>query len=265
VCGGPVCDGPTAGAKESLAQAALSAFFGGLREGDLRMVRHRFLAALLRGPLWQCNREHGASGQSAAEGASVRKLLTRVMWRVVPHRWIVQLDGWCLALLDWAPALLTNVPSHWIRLAGYRALGAKIGEHTSIHRGCQFYQLCQLEIADNTVVNQQVVLDARSGLTIGRNVSISEQVIIYTLHHDLDDPGFATTGAPLTVEDHVFIGARAIILPGVHLGQGAAVAAGAVVTKDVPPYTVVGGIPAKTIRERSRDLRYNLDYRRTFY
>lgn len=193
------------------------------------------------------------------------KLLTRIMWRILPHRLVAWLDGWRLALLDWAPALVSNAPSHWFRLAGYRALGAKIGRHTSIHRGCQFYRISGLTIADNTVINQKVVLDGRSGLTIGRNVSISEQVMIYTLHHNLDDPDFVTTGAPVVIEDYVFIGARVIILPGVHLGEGAAVAAGAVVTQDVPSYTVVGGAPAKPIRQRSRDLHYNLDYRRSFY
>ena len=192
-------------------------------------------------------------------------LLSRIMWNIVPHRLIAWLDYWRLSLLDVVPELLSQVPSHGMRLCGYRALGARIGEHTSIHRGCQFYQIHKLSIADNTVVNQKVVLDARSGLTIGSNVSISEQAIIYSLQHDLDDQDFVVSGAPVVIEDYVFIGSRAIILPGVHIGTGAAVAAGAVVTKDVPPYTVVGGIPAKPIRQRSRDLRYNLDYRRSFY
>jgi acetyltransferase-like isoleucine patch superfamily enzyme len=115
------------------------------------------------------------------------------------------------------------------------------------------------------VINKGVILDGRRGLTIGDNVSISEQAILYTLQHDLDDPDFSVIGGPVTIEDYVFIGARSITLPGVHLGEGAAVAAGAVVTKDVAPYTVVGGIPARPIRERVRGLRYMLDYRRTFH
>lgn len=189
----------------------------------------------------------------------------RLKWRVIPHSWLVRADAWREACLDIAPALISSAPSHRLRLAGYRRLGAKIGAHTSIHRGCRFYATHQLAIGSHTVVNPQVILDARRGLRIGDNVSISEQVALYTLQHDLDAADFCLEGAPIVIEDYVFIGARAIILPGVRLGRGAAVAAGAVVTRDVPEYTIVAGVPAAPLRERARDLRYNLDYRRTFY
>lgn len=173
--------------------------------------------------------------------------------------------GWKEAWLDVAPALISALPAHGLRLAGFRYLGATIGPHTSIHRGCRFYCIQQLEIDAHTVVNSNVILDARCGLRIGSNVSISEQAALYTLQHDLDDPHFVTVGAPIEIEAYVFIGARAIILPGVRLGRGSAVAAGAVVTRDVAPFTVVAGVPAKPVRQRTDDLRYTLDYRRTFY
>jgi maltose O-acetyltransferase len=150
-------------------------------------------------------------------------------------------------------------------LAWYRRLGAQIGPHTSIHRGCQFYAIENLQIGKNCVVNQNVFLDARRGLVVGKDVPISEQAVIYTLQHDLDDPDFSTEGGPVLINDFAFIGARAIILPNTTIGTGAAVGAGAVVTRDVPPYTVVGGVPAHVLRERSRDLRYRLDYRRRFF
>ena len=202
---------------------------------------------------------------TASKRWSIRQLLTRIMWRVVPHRLITWFHALWMAWLDWLPVLISQVPSHDIRLAVYRLLGAKIGTQTSIHRGCQFYHMPGLKVGNNCVINQQVILDARCGLIIGQNVSISEQAILYTLHHDLDDPDFVVTGGPVIVDDYAFIGARAMIMPGVHLGEGSAIAAGAVVTKDVPPYTVVGGVPAKPIRQRSRNLRYQLNYRRTCY
>ena len=73
------------------------------------------------------------------------------------------------------------------------------------------------------------------------------------------DPGFRAIAQPVIIEDYVFIGPRAIILPGVTLGKGAVVAAGAVVTKDVEPFSIVGGVPAKVIGEREpKELHYRL-------
>jgi maltose O-acetyltransferase len=81
-------------------------------------------------------------------------------------------------------------------------------------------------------------------------VDIASQVMIFNSQHDINDPHFGAITAPVTIEDYVFIGPRAIILPGVTIGRGAVVAAGAVVTKNVAPGTVVGGIPAKPIATR---------------
>jgi len=200
------------------------------------------------------------------DAAMMKTFVIRVLWHIVPKRILV----WThihlyLSFKDWCSRPTANLPFHALRLAGLRLLGARIGKHTSIHKGCQFYQIEALEIAEHTVINMHVILDARRGLGIGQNVSISEYAAIYTLQHDLDDPDFAIEGGPVVIEDYVFIGARAIILPGVTIGKGAAVAAGAVVTKDVPAYAVVGGVPAKFIRERSHDLTYQLDYRRSLY
>lgn len=211
-------------------------------------------------------RQAGSQGRTGLRsGFLVKRMLAFILWHFVPHGLIRGVDGLVFACLDYAPSLVSQTPFHAFRLLVYRILGAHIGEHTSIHRGCEFYNITGLRIAGNSVINRNVVLDARRGLTIGRNVSISEFAIIYTLQHDLDDPMFEVTGSAVNIEDYAFIGARAIVLPGVHVGEGAAVAAGAVVTRDVPPYTVVGGVPARPIRQRSRDLRYTFDYRRSFY
>ena len=100
------------------------------------------------------------------------------------------------------------------------------------------------------------------GLRIGDNVNISEGVAIFTLEHDPNSLEFASRGAEVRIGNRVFIGARAIILPGVTVGEGAVVAAGAVVTKDVRPFAIVGGVPARSIGNRTRDLTYELDYRK---
>jgi maltose O-acetyltransferase len=88
--------------------------------------------------------------------------------------------------------------------------------------------------------------------------------MIYTLQHDVDSPSFDVMGGPVIIEDYVYLGPRAIVLPNVRISYGAVVAAGAVVTSDVPPFAVVGGVPAQYLRERSHDLDYRPDFTMPF-
>lgn len=106
------------------------------------------------------------------------------------------------------------------------------------------------------MINRGVILDGRFPLTIGENVSISIQTMILTLQHDLSATDFGAVGAPVIIGDRAFLGARALILPGITIGEGAAVAAGALVTRDVLPFTIVAGVPAKVIGSRPRNLTY---------
>ena len=166
---------------------------------------------------------------------------------------------------DYSVELIGYIPLHKLRLFWYRHIcGMKIGPYSSIHRQCRLYRPYRVQIGGHSVINYGVLLDGRQGLFIGNNVSISEGTVIITLGHDVDDAEFSLKGAPVVIEDRVFIGAYVRILPGVHIGEGGVVAAGSVVTKDVAPYTVVGGVPALYIRDRSRDLRYELDFSKRF-
>lgn len=155
------------------------------------------------------------------------------------------------------------LPSHSLRLFLYRhLLGISIGTKTSIHRGCRFYRPSAVCVGDHSVINRDVLLDGRMGLEIGHNVSLSEGVAVFTLDHDPQSRTFDSRGAAVQVADRAFVGARAILLPGVTLGEGAVVGAGAVVTASVAPFSIVAGVPARPIGERPRDLVYTLDYRK---
>ncbi len=196
------------------------------------------------------------------------------------------------ALIDFWVYLCTlsgYIPSHTIRLLLYRVVfGVRIGRDSSIHWRAEFNNPAGVAIGHNTIIGNDAFLDGRrkrviekgesrfssyvqqlSGrhtrpLTIGNNVSIAGEVRIYTMEHDVDSPDFAETGAPVVIDDYAVIASRVTILPGVHIGKGAVVASGAVVTKDVAPFTVVGGVPAVFIKNRTKDLTYTLKFARLF-
>ena len=152
--------------------------------------------------------------------------------------------------------IIPALPSYRFRHWYYRTiLKIGLGEGSSIHLGV-FITGNNISIGNYTAIGRRTYLDGRAKLTIGDNVSISPDVQIITAEHNLDDPEFGNRFGPVVIEDYVWIGTRALIMPGVHLGRGSVVAAGAVVTNDVPPMMVVGGVPAKPIRERKAELRY---------
>jgi acetyltransferase-like isoleucine patch superfamily enzyme len=116
-----------------------------------------------------------------------------------------------------------------------------------------------LHIGEGSIIGDRSILDARSGIYIGKNVNFSSNVKIWSFQHDHSDPYFNCTeekvGA-VYIEDRVWIGPDVTILHSVTIGEGAVVAAGAVVTKDVPAFAIVAGIPAKVIGERNKNLLY---------
>jgi maltose O-acetyltransferase len=152
-----------------------------------------------------------------------------------------------------------ELPGNVVRISFFRTVfGMKIAQGVIIDRGCRIQSPAKISIGEGSRVNRGVQLDGRKGLHIGAHTSISMDAMLLTLGHDLHSDRFLPAGAPIQIQDRVFIGARAIILPGVALGEGCAVAAGAVVTKSVPAFTIVAGAPARPIGERPANLHYSL-------
>lgn len=133
-----------------------------------------------------------------------------------------------------------------------------IGERAHIYGGLEVREPQNVEIGNATIVGHNVILDGRSGIKIGPNVNLSSEVSIWTLQHDPQSPTFGTRGGQVVVDKNAWLSFRCTVLPGVHIGEGAVVAAGSIVTKDVEPFAIVAGIPARTIGVRTRDLRYDL-------
>ena len=169
------------------------------------------------------------------------------------------------ALMYFCNRVVANFPCARVRHFFYRSvMRIEIAPGAWLLSGIWFDTRGNCSIGKNSVINQGCRLDNRGGIRIEENVSISPEVHLITADHDVDSPKCAGRQAPITICKLAFIGSRATILPGVTIGEGAVVAACACVTKDVDPYTVVGGVPAREIRKRNRNLDYETFYRRRF-
>lgn len=152
-----------------------------------------------------------------------------------------------------------TIPSNMLRKLIYSMLCGRIESKVSIHFKTEIRCPRNLRIGEGTIIGDNALLDARRCLTFGKNVNLSSNVSIYTLQHDHRDPFFKCNEdkkMSVEIDDRAWLGSNVIVLPGVHIGEGAVCCAGSVVTKDVPPYTVVAGIPAKKVGERPRVLKY---------
>jgi len=164
----------------------------------------------------------------------------------------------------YVPALVFYLANHFfMKFPSYRlrhwflrrACKIRIGDGTSINMGC-FVTGSNIEIGDNTVINREVYLDGRAGVRIGNKVNVSHQVAIQSLTHNPQCPNFTCEVKPVVIDDYAWIGVRALLLPGVKVGEGAVIGAGAVVSKDIPPYAIAVGNPACVLNERNKNLKY---------
>ena len=158
-------------------------------------------------------------------------------------------------------SIISFLPSRFIRCLYLRLYLARYGDGTGVQIGCRFLNGRKIYLGDRNVINFGSTMDGRHyEIHIGNDVSIGPEAVILTLGHDPQSPDFADKGGDVIIGDKVWICYRAIILPGVRVGEGAVVAAGAIVTRNVEPYTIVAGSPANVIGHRAPELRYTCNY-----
>ncbi|HEX4769544.1 MAG TPA: DapH/DapD/GlmU-related protein [Bryobacteraceae bacterium] len=157
---------------------------------------------------------------------------------------------------------LNGFPSHCLRIGFLRLAGMKIGRKVGLLRGTRVMRPDQIQIGNNCIIGFDCFLGGEAGITIGNNVNISSFCVLLGGDHNLDQATFHNQLKPIVIEDYAWIATRATIAGGVRIGKGAVVGTGAVVTRDVPPFAVVVGVPAKKIRERNPEAcTYELNYR----
>jgi len=157
--------------------------------------------------------------------------------------------------------LCGRVPLSLLRSIYLRAWLGSWGEGTHVQMGCRFLNGRKVHLGERNVINFGCLFDGRRyRIQTGNDVSIGPEATILTLGHDPYSPKFADRGGDVMIGNYVWIAYRAIVLPGVTIGDGAVVAAGAVVTGDVEPYQIVAGMPARPIGMRPRDLSYALAF-----
>ena len=192
-------------------------------------------------------------GKPLTLGSASRKVLNRVF------NWWLDLKLFLIHLVS------LHIPLYSLRKLVFKLVGVKIGPGTTIHMGCKFFEPRGVSIGEDSKIGDNAFLDGRAPLTIGNHVDVASSVMIYNSEHDLESEDFHASLEAVEIGDYCFIGPRVIILPGVKIGKGAVIAAGAVVIKNVPDFTIVGGVPAQIIGERrTKDLKYRLGRARLF-
>lgn len=154
-----------------------------------------------------------------------------------------------------------RIPSHHVRNWLYKNVyGVTMAKGVVVYFGAEIRGSWNLTLGKGCIVGDQCILDSRrEGIEIGENVNISSNVSFYTDSHDYNDPYFRASSdkvGGIKIGNRAWIGPNSVILHGISIGEGAVIAAGSVVTKNVPPYTVVGGIPARKIAVRNQNLKY---------
>ena len=157
------------------------------------------------------------------------------------------------------------IPCHPLRRLTCKIVMKHFSWSSAIYRKVDLRCPYRISIGAHTNINKKCVIDGRGGIQIADNVDIAQEVCIWTDYHDYNSPTYRSVCKPVKIEEYVWIASRATILPGVTIGKGSVIASGAVVTKDIPPLSIVAGVPARVIGHREENaLKYTL-YSRAWF
>ncbi|QNN25061.1 colanic acid biosynthesis acetyltransferase WcaF [Planctomycetales bacterium ZRK34] len=138
-----------------------------------------------------------------------------------------------------------------LRVATLRAFGAKIGDGVVIKPGVSVKYPWNLSIGDHTWIGEGAWLDSLTTINIGANCCISQGAYLCTGNHDWADPAFGLVVKPIVIEDGAWVAAKAVVLPGVTLGDHSILTAGSVASKKTESYGIYRGNPAERVGERT--------------
>ena len=167
---------------------------------------------------------------------STRNKLGRVLWGIV-----------YTLLFRWSPR-----PMHAWRALLLRCFGAKLGSNCHIYPGARIWAPWNLVCEDCACIADEAVIYNAATVHLGSHAIVSQQAYVCTATHDFDDPRFPMVVAPITVGNHAWVCARACVMPGVTLGDGAVLGLGAIAPKNLEPWQVYAGNPARRIKPRRR-------------
>jgi putative colanic acid biosynthesis acetyltransferase WcaF len=166
---------------------------------------------------------------------SLRNRLQRVLWGVA-----------CAFLFRWTPR-----PLHAWRALVLRLFGARLGASCHVYPGARIWAPWNLVMDDQASLGDGVVCYNIATITVGRRAIVSQGAQLCTGTHDYEDPAFQLVAKPIAIGADAWICAEAFLSPGVTIGEGAVIAARALVTRDMPAWMVCAGMPAKPIKPRT--------------
>jgi acetyltransferase-like isoleucine patch superfamily enzyme len=163
-----------------------------------------------------------------------------------------------LILLALFNTMLNLLPFHIWKIVICNIVGIKVSRTANICNGVRFLSFGKCQIGDRTIINRDCLLDNRFTLSIGDDVSIATGTRIFTQGHDINSNSFELTSGAVHIENNVCIFAGVMIMPGVTLSQGCVVLPGSLVSRSVDELSVVGGVPAKKLKQRKIKSMYKL-------